>query len=59
LKGRRDAKSIMAATTRIVDAIDVLKERDPAVASAFRANGKLLAEWMGPDAVRVVNKAQL
>jgi hypothetical protein len=59
LKGRRDANSIMAATTRIVDAIDVLKERDPAVASAFRANGKLLAEWMGPEAVRVVNKAQL
>lgn len=58
LKGRRDANGIMAATTRIVDAIDVLKERDPNVASAFRANGKLLAEWMGPDAVRLVNKAQ-
>jgi hypothetical protein len=58
IKARRDAESTRLAAARVVDAIDVLKERDPAVAASFRANGKLLNEWMGTDGARLVNDAQ-
>ncbi len=47
-----------AAATRIVDAVDILKEKNPAVAQAFKQNAKLLTDWMGTAGVSLVNKAQ-
>ena len=58
LRGKRDAASTMAAATRVIDAIDVLKQSNPTVAAAFKDNGKLLSEWMGTNGVALVNRAQ-
>lgn len=58
LKQKRDAETTRAAAARVIDAIDVLKERDPAIAAGFKANAKLLNEWMGTDGAKLVNDAQ-
>jgi hypothetical protein len=54
----RKAKQIEDASARVVDAIDAVKLADPTIASAFKANAKTLAEWMGPAGVALVNRAQ-
>ena len=55
---RKDAQSAHEAAGRIIDAIDVLKTKRPEVADAMKAEAKLLSEWMGSDAVKLVNKVQ-
>jgi hypothetical protein len=53
------AKAQQAAiAARIVDAMDILKLKSPEVASAFRAHGKDLAEWIGPEGVAFINRTQ-
>ena len=58
LKGKRDAASTMTAAARVIDAIDVLKQQNPAVAAAFKEHGKLLSDWMGADGVNLVDRVQ-
>ncbi len=58
LKGKRDAASTMTAAARVIDAIDVLKQQNPAVAAAFKEHGKLLTDWMGPQGVNLVDRVQ-
>lgn len=58
VKKARDQKSTEDAVTRVVDAIDAVKLADPNVAQAFKTHAKVLAEWMGPSGVAIVNKAQ-
>jgi len=58
VKKARDAAATEQAATRVVDAIDAVKLADPNIAAAFKANGKLLSEWMGPSGVALVNRAQ-
>jgi len=55
---KRDAQAAHENAGRIIDAIDVLKTKRPEVADAFRAESKLLTEWMGSDAVKLVTKVQ-
>lgn len=55
---RKDAQSAHEAAGRIIDAIDVLKTKRPEVADAMKAEAKLLSEWMGSDAIKLVNKVQ-
>ena len=55
---RNKAKQTEEAATRVVDSIDVLKQANPVFAQAFKQHGKMLAEWMGPAGVALVNKAQ-
>jgi len=52
----RKAQEAIAA--RIVDSLDVLKHLSPEVANAFKAHGKTLSEWQGPEAVNFINKVQ-
>ena len=47
-----------AIAARIVDSLDVLKHLAPEVGAAFKAHGKTLAEWQGPQAVNFINKVQ-
>jgi hypothetical protein len=58
LKGRRDANATREAATRIIDAIDIAKEKDPIFAAKFKEHGTLLASWMGAQGVQLVQKAQ-
>lgn len=58
LKGKRDAATTMTAAARVIDAIDVLKQQNPAVAAAFKEHGKLLSDWMGADGVNLVDRVQ-
>lgn len=44
------------ATARIVDAIEAVKEHNPAFAQAFKTNAKNLTKRMGPKAVALVDK---
>lgn len=55
---RNKAKRTENAAARIVDAIDVVKEANPVFAQAFKQHAKKLSEWMGPDGIALVNKAQ-
>ena len=55
---RRDAVAAKEAATRIVDAIDLLKDKKPEVAQAFKAEADFLKSWMGPKAVDFVNEVQ-
>ena len=55
---RKDAQSAHEAAGRIIDAIDVLKTKRPEVADAMKAEAKLLSDWMGTDALKLVNKVQ-
>jgi hypothetical protein len=55
---RRDAQAAHESAGRIIDAIDVLKTKRPEVAEAFQSESKLISEWMGSDAVKLVNKVQ-
>lgn len=47
-----------AATEKIVDSFDVLKERVPEFASIVKAHKQLLQEWQGPAVVRLVDELQ-
>lgn len=57
VKARKAAKTEEAAV-RVVDAIDAAKLADPAMAESFKKNAKVIAEWMGPAGVSLVNRAQ-
>jgi hypothetical protein len=57
VKARKAAKTEEAAV-RVVDAIDAAKLADPAMAESFKKNAKVIAEWMGPGGVALVNRAQ-
>ena len=46
------------ATTRIIDAIDVVKSADPQFAAKFKEHGTLLSDWMGKNAVDLVTRTQ-
>lgn len=55
---RRDAVAAKEAATRIVDAIDLLKDKKPEVAQAFKTESDFLKSWMGSKAVEFVEKVQ-
>jgi hypothetical protein len=55
---RAKAKATEANATRIVDAIDVAKEKDPAFAAAFKANAKTITDFAGPEATALVSRIQ-
>lgn len=58
VKKARDAAATEQAATRVVDALDAAKLADPSFAQAFKAQAKVISEWMGPAGVALVNKAQ-
>ena len=58
IKGRRNAQQMQEATTRIIDAIDVVKSADPQFAAKFKEHGTLLSDWMGKNAVDLVTRTQ-
>jgi hypothetical protein len=60
---RADAEAKKAAAnrdiaSRIVDSIEALKLIDPSVKASFKANGKEIDSWAGPQAVQFVNQVQ-
>ena len=55
---RRDAQAAHESAGRIIDAIDLLKERKPEVAAAFKSESEFLKSWMGEAAVKYVDKVQ-
>jgi hypothetical protein len=55
---RAKAQRTEANTTRIVDAIDIAKEKDPAFAAAFKSNAKTIQDFAGPEATALVSKIQ-
>lgn len=48
----------LATVEKIIDAIDVVKEKDKAFAEAFKTNGPLLSEWMGSAGKALVSRLQ-
>lgn len=57
-RNKKKADNTEQIAARIVDSIDVLKTISPEVASAIKANSKVIAEWQGPHAVSFINKVQ-
>lgn len=55
---RRDAQAAHENAGRIIDAIDLLKDRKPEVAQAFKSESEFLKSWMGDKAVQYVEKVQ-
>lgn len=58
LRGKRQAAEVQTAASRVIDAIDVLKQTDQGVASAFKNNAALLNEWMGESGKALVDRVQ-
>jgi chemotaxis protein histidine kinase CheA len=56
--GQTQVNQIVAAASRVIDSIDVLKDKDPAVAKAFEDHGKTLAEWQGLAGKQLVDDLQ-
>lgn len=57
-RNKKKADNTEQIAARIVDSIDVLKTISPEVASAIKANSKVIAEWQGPHAVSFINRVQ-
>jgi hypothetical protein len=55
---RKDAQAAHENAGRIIDAIDLLKDRKPEVAQAFKSEAEFLKSWMGDKAVEYVEKVQ-
>ena len=55
---RAKAKHTETNAARIVDAIDVAKEKDPIFAERFKANAKTITDFAGPEATALVSKIQ-
>lgn len=55
---RAKAQRTETNAARIVDAIDVAKEKDPIFAERFKANAKTITEFAGPEATSLVTKIQ-
>lgn len=62
---RRDAatanaemKQLELTAADVIASLDVLKEKDPAFAAAFKAHEKLLKEWQGEAGVALVSRLQ-
>lgn len=45
--------------SRVIDSIDVLKTKNPAVAQAFKENAVLLNQWQGEAGAALVSKLQM
>jgi chemotaxis protein histidine kinase CheA len=56
--GETNLAQIVSAASRVVDSMDILKEKDPAVAKAFKDHGKTLDEWQGLAGKQLVEDLQ-
>ena len=56
-KATTAAKEVRVAT-RVIDAIDIAKEKDPLFAGAFKKHKDTLKDWMGEEGVALVNRLQ-
>lgn len=57
-RARASHQSDLARMEKVVDAIDVAKDKDIKFADAFAANKTLLSEWMGSEGKALVAKLQ-
>lgn len=53
-----EKKQIELTAADVIASLDVLKEKDPAFAAAFKAHEKLLKEWQGEAGVALVSRLQ-
>ncbi len=61
-QSRADTERALATTERaaerVVDSLDILREKDPGVAAAFAAHARLLDSWQGPEGKALVDRLQ-
>jgi hypothetical protein len=57
-RSRASHRADLARMEKVVDAIDVAKDKDETFAKAFTANKTTLSEWMGSEGKALVSKLQ-
>lgn len=57
-RSRASHRADLARMEKVVDAIDVAKDKDETFAKAFAANKTTLSEWMGSEGKALVSKLQ-
>lgn len=58
LRGKRDAATTREAAERIIDAIEIVKEKDADFANKFKQHADTLNTWMGENAKKLVDATQ-